>query len=39
VPVEWSVAAGVFDYWANLGSYAPSWNQYLPCQTLFGIER
>jgi hypothetical protein len=38
VPLEWSAAAGVFDYWATLGSYAPSWNQHLPCQTTFGID-
>lgn len=37
VTMEWSAAAGVFDYWTTLGSYAPSWNQHLPCQTTFGI--
>ena len=35
--LQWSEAAGVFDYWLNLGSYAPTWDQNLPCQTFFGI--
>lgn len=35
--LEWSEAAGVFDYWLNCGSYVPTWDQYLPCQTFFGI--
>jgi len=37
--LEWAEAAGVFDYWLNSGSFAPTWDQYLPCQTFFGIER
>jgi hypothetical protein len=37
--LQWSEAAGVFDYWLNLGSYAPTWDQNLPCQTFFGITR
>jgi hypothetical protein len=37
--MNWSDAAGVFDYWRSSGSYPPTWNQRLPCQTFFGIER
>ena len=35
--LQWSEAAGVFDYWLNSGSYAPTWDSNLPCQTYFGI--
>lgn len=35
--LNWSEAVGVFDYWRNLGSFAPPWMQRLPCQTPFGI--
>ena len=31
-------AAGVFDYWRNLGSLPPTWMQRLPCQVIWGIE-
>jgi len=37
--MNWSDAAGVFDYWRSSGSYPPTWVQRLPCQTFFGIER
>ena len=37
--MNWSDAAGVFDYWRSSGSYPPTWIQRLPCQTFFGIER
>jgi hypothetical protein len=36
--LEWSEAAGVFDYWLNSGSFAPTWDQFLPLQTYFGID-
>jgi hypothetical protein len=35
--LEWAEAAGVFDYWLNSGSFAPTWDQFLPLQTEFGI--
>jgi hypothetical protein len=35
----WAESAGVFDYWRNMGSMPPTWNQALPCQTEFGIEK
>lgn len=37
-PLQWSAAAGVFDYWTGSGSFSPSWVSVLPCQTFFGIE-
>ena len=37
--LNWSDAAGVFDYWRSAGSFPPSWTQRLPCQTFFGIEQ
>jgi hypothetical protein len=37
--MNWSDTAGVFDYWRSAGSFPPTWNQRLPCQTFFGIER
>jgi hypothetical protein len=36
--MNWSDAAGVFDYWQSSGSFPPTWTQRLPCQTFFGIE-
>jgi len=36
--MNWSEAAGVFDYWRNMGSYCPTWTQRLACQTFFGVE-
>ena len=36
--LRWSEAAGVFDHWWNGGSFSPSWEENLPCQTFFGIE-
>lgn len=38
-PLEWSRACGVFDYWANFGSFLPAWKAFLPCQTRWGIAR
>jgi hypothetical protein len=32
-------AAGVFDYWRNLGSLPPTWMQRLPCQVVWGVEQ
>lgn len=37
--LEWAEAAGVFDHWYSSGSFSPSWERALPCQTLWGIER
>jgi hypothetical protein len=37
--LSWSDAAGVFDYWRNMGSFPPSWTQHTACQTFFGIEK
>jgi hypothetical protein len=37
--LNWSDAGGVFDYWRSSGSFPPTWNQRLPCQTFFGIEQ
>jgi len=37
--MNWSDAAGVFDYWQSSGSFPPTWAQRLPCQTFFGIEQ
>lgn len=37
--MNWSEAAGVFDYWRNQGSFSPTWSHRIPCQTFFGIER
>jgi len=36
--LRWSDAAGVFDYWRSAGSFTPTWEQALPCQTFFGIQ-
>ena len=36
--LNWSDAAGVFDYWRNEGSFAPTWSQHTACQTFFGIK-
>jgi hypothetical protein len=38
-PLEWSAAAGVFDFWRNHGSFLPSWLPLLPAQTPWGIAR
>jgi hypothetical protein len=37
--LQWSEAAGVFDYWYSAGSFGPSWLSQLPCQTFFAIEK
>jgi hypothetical protein len=37
--MNWSDAAGVFDYWQSSGSFPPTWTQRLPCETFFGIEQ
>jgi hypothetical protein len=36
--LRWAEAAGVFDHWYGSGSFSPSWEETLPCQTFFGIE-
>jgi hypothetical protein len=36
--LEWSEAAGVFDHWPTLGSFAPTSTPHLACQTFFGID-
>jgi hypothetical protein len=38
-PMNWAEACGVFDYWLNSGSFAPTWTSHRPCQTWFGIEQ
>ena len=35
--LRWGEAAGVFDHWYNMGSFAPTWEENLPCQTFFAI--
>ncbi len=37
--LRWAESAGVFDHWWNSGSFSPSWEENLPCQTYFGIDR
>ena len=37
--LRWGEAAGVFDHWYNLASFAPTWEENLPCQTFFGIDQ
>jgi hypothetical protein len=37
--LSWSDIAGVFDYWQSPGSFPPTWQNHLACQTFFGIER
>jgi hypothetical protein len=37
--MNWSDAAGIFDYWQSSGSFPPTWTQRLPCETFFGIEQ
>jgi hypothetical protein len=36
--LRWTEAAGVFDHWWNMGSFLPTWEENLPCQTFFGIS-
>ena len=36
--LNWSDAAGVFDYWKTPGSFPPTWRPRTACQTFFGIE-
>ena len=36
--LQWAESVGVFDFWQNTGSFSPSWDSQLPCQTYFGIE-
>jgi hypothetical protein len=38
-PLEWSRACGVFDYWRGSGSFLPTWEAFLACQTRWGILR
>ena len=37
--LNWSDAAGVFDYWHNSGSFPPTYMTHLACETFFGIEK
>lgn len=37
--LEWAESAGVFDHWWSAGSFSPSWERSLPCQTVWSIER
>jgi len=37
--LEWSRAAGVFDYWLNNGSYQPTWDSIWAAQTRWGLGR
>jgi hypothetical protein len=37
--LNWSQAAGVFDYWCSSGSFGPTWQSDLPCQTFWGIAK
>lgn len=37
--LNWGEAAGVFDYWRSIGSFAPTWMQRLPAQAFFGVEK
>ncbi len=36
--LRWAEVAGVFDHWWNMGSFQPTWEENLPCQTFFGIS-
>jgi len=36
-PLQWARACGVFDYWANFGSFLPAWQPFLACQTRWGV--
>ena len=35
--LQWSEAAGVYDYWLNNGSFMPTWESFWACQTRWGI--
>ena len=37
--LNWSDAAGVFDYWHTVGSFPPTYSPHTACQTFFGIEK
>lgn len=37
--LEWSRAAGVWDYWENSGSYQPTWQTLTAAQTAWGFGR
>jgi hypothetical protein len=37
--LDWSDAAGVFDYWRSAGSFPPTWKSHAACQTFFGIGK
>ena len=39
IGLNWSEAAGVFDYWRDNGSYPPNWLQRVACQSFYGIEQ
>jgi len=36
--LNWSDAAGVFDYWRGNGSFAPTWTQHTAMETFFSIQ-
>jgi hypothetical protein len=36
--LNWSDAAGVFDFWRENGSFAPTWSQHTAMQTYFSIR-
>jgi len=35
--IQWSEVAGVFDYWYNCASFQPTWETFLPLQTVWGL--
>ncbi len=37
--LQWSQAAGVFDYWFNNGSYQPTWESFWAAQTKWGLGK
>jgi hypothetical protein len=37
--LQWSQAAGVFDYWFNNGSYQPTWESFWAAQTRWGFGK
>ncbi len=37
--LQWSQAAGVFDYWFNNGSYQPTWESFWAAQTRWGLGK
>jgi len=37
--LQWSQAAGVFDFWFNNGSYQPTWESFWAAQTRWGLGK